>query len=50
MQDSDTGIDTIFNASIHCLLYYKIIRRIDLNNMTYMHTILKVQVESALLD
>jgi len=45
MQDSDTGIDIIFNVSMHrvsrCIA---VIRCIDFNNITYMLIILKVQI------
>ena len=47
MQDSDTGINTIFKVLIHrvsqCIV---IIGCIHLNNMTYILIILKVQVRS----
>ena len=42
---SDTGIDAIFNVSIHCVSQcIAVIGCVDLNNMTYILIILKVQV------
>ena len=45
MQHNDTGINTIFNVLIHCVSQFiTIIGYIDLNNVTYMFEILKLQI------
>ena len=41
MLNSDTGIDTIFNVSIHHVSQFiTIIGCVDFNNMTYTHRLL----------